>query len=114
MLPQRPLAGSAAFFPARSERIGFLDRYPSQQGLYKEEAEACRVSGDEKSSSCSQNMNCNYLRYQIGRVSSEIYIPLIRHCRTPELVSFEQFLHFLHHCEMKDVCEDALVLFGLG
>lgn len=26
------------------------------------------------------------------------------------LVDFEWFFHFLHHCEMTDVCEDALAL----
>ena len=36
--------------------------------------------------------------------------PFVRHCGTADLVSFEWFFHFLHHCEMADVCEDALAL----
>lgn len=39
------------------------------------------------------------------------YTPLVSHCRTPDLVGFERFFYFLHHCEMADVCEDALALF---
>ena len=37
-------------------------------------------------------------------------IPFVRHCGTANLVGFEWFLHFLRHCEMADVCEDALAL----
>ena len=41
---------------------------------------------------------------------TDMYSPFVRHCRTSDLVGFKWFLHFLHHCKMADICEDALAL----